>query len=443
MSGGGIQRKLSRLGGAALLACSGTATAQTIVPTQARICDQPDAQGVRAVNKERLATFLLDELKVSRAIEDWAASNRAGFETFTPRQRVILDPNLCQRAGACPNPAADAAKLNQARTVLRTLLGGQPDAYQNVTGTVSPRAFFEEPGARLICRSSETNPVVEAEGAIAEKFEVKIPIRIRGNADGLHFARNQSAFKAQEKAVISFGEDEIKKKTSVKFVGVAGWPIRLLGGTHDRYRTAELVPYIGINKDTSKTEGSAKSVTTDNWRLGAVLDYTTSASGMTHFLIARPEYIFNRKEKSEVASLNLTYFPVVNGYLNSYRYLVPGRDDLLSFRPILDVRFNNGTYTDRGLRGPSDSRDFSRIGGRIGVTLSSDIVALPADLTVTQIYLHGLAGEPDELSQFRAVFSLSLTADRLFGLDVSYVDGRREDLADKEEAWTIGLGLKF
>ena len=206
--------------------------------------------------------------------------------------------------------------------------------------------------------------------------------------------------------------------------------------------TAEIVPYVGLSKDVVKVSGD-KTVNTHLWRFGAVVDYARTANQMTHWFVARPEYLLNDKEDSKLAALNLTYVPVLNGRLNDYRYLIPGNDNFLSWQPMLDVRMVTGHFLKQGDRSDDDSRDFLRVGGQIGVSFSSDIIALPADLTFTQLYLPALTGSRDDLHYFKTVLGLGIDKDRLIGVDIVYGRGRKDDLLDKERAWTIGVGMKF
>lgn len=65
------------------------------------------------------------------------------------------------------------------------------------------------------------------------------------------------------------------------------------------------------------------------------------------------------------------------------------------------------------------------------------------DLIMTQTFLPALNSGPLDLHYFKAVLTLGLYDDRRFGVNISYVNGRRDDLLDKEKSWTTGFGLKF
>lgn len=422
---------------AALSALSGTATGQAIALKQAQICG-PD----RLVDKELLVQALLDAAQASRKTEDWAVRNPQGFEDLNPRQRMIADEDLCVRDGK-PLPRCgdkDAEKLAAARQALTFMLRNQTPAYRNPSGLVEARRFFASGPARLQCVSDTLGQPVEMAGAVPRKFELKVPVRVRGNADGLHFSRAEEAqFKPQDKAAISFASDRIKNKRTEKFSAAVGYPFPI---TDRDGRTAELVPYVAISRDIAEVEDS-KTVNADVWRAGAVFDYIVTARRMTHVLVARPEYAFNDKDNSKLGTLNLTYVPVINTVLNDYIRLVPEDDQFISVQPMLDLRVVAGHFLEQGTRTGDDSRDFFRVGGQVGLSFTSDRFGFPADLTLTELYLPSLSGGRKDLSYFKAVLALGLHKDRLFGVDVSYARGRRDDLLDKERSWTIGFGVKF
>jgi len=422
----------------ALLAGASAVHAQSIVPLQAQICNS-----AHLVDKARLATFLLDAAPVSRKLEDWATANRAGFEDLSPRERMIVDERICALLGDKPPPhcsASDAKSLATARQTLIYMLTGQPRVLQNLAGISEPRQFFATSTAQIRCLKSDAGEPVELAGAKPNRFELKVPVRVRGNADGLHFARTDAAqFKPQEKAAISFSSDKIKKKRTEKFSVVVGYPFPLVD---EAGKSAEIVPYFGLARDVAKVNGNT-TVSTDLWRFGAVLDYAITANEMTHWFVARPEYLFNDKENSKLGTFNVTYVPVINGRLNDYRYLIRGNDRFISFQPLLDVRLVAGHFLKQGDRSDEDSRDYLRVGGQAGISFSSDIIALPADLTFTQLYLPALTGSGKELHYFKTVLGLGIDKDRLIGVDVVYGRGRKDDLLAKERAWTIGVGMKF
>lgn len=421
---------------------AGAAHAQTIVPTQADICDPKTEK----VDKQALATFLLDAKPVSRKLENWVAKLAPDdrYTGLSAGMRMIVDKKICAPLADDTKPPCakdDAKNLAELRGVLINLLSYQEVAYENEIKVFDPAEFFKNEDARLTCRKSPQGQVVEAGGAVAAKFTLEIPFRIRAVPDGLHFARTDAApFKALDKATISFSQDYEKNKRTEKFAIAVGYPIGLVKGGLE---TFEIVPYFGISRDIAKVEGKDDTITADLLRFGTVFDYSITGNGWTQWIVARPEYVINDKDKSETVAMNLTYQPFKNGLVNDYIRLIKGRDDFASFQPIFDLRLNLGHFAKQGDRANDVSHDFVRLGTMFGVAFTSDYAQVPIDITVTKTWLPALNSGLPDLDYFKAIFAFGLFDDRRFGVDVSYVNGRRDDLLDKEKSWTIGFGLKF
>lgn len=424
-----------------LMAISSAATADGFALKQSQIC----VNGM--VDKAALARSLLDAAQASRKLEDWSTEHASDRSDLRPRERMIVDEALCAPVGegekARP-PAycsdSDAKNLAVARQVLIVMLTGESGSFQNVTGVQDPAAFFASSAAGLRCVTTSAGAPVEMAGAVSKKFELKLPVRLRGGSDGMQYSRaDATQFKPLEKATISFADDRVKDKKTQKWSVFVGYPFPL-ADKHDQ--TTELVPYAGWTRDVAKTAGN-RSVNGDAFHLGAVFDDMLTIHEVTHWVVARADYAFNRKEKSELGSATVTYVPVINGVVNDYIRLRPGDDHFVSVQPMLDVRLMGGHFFRQGSRSDADSRDFLRIGSQIGLSFSSDVAAFPADLTFTELYLPGLGGSRRDLSYFKTVLSLGVTADKSIGVDLSYARGRKDDLLDRERAWSIGLGLKF
>lgn len=436
-------RRARYLATATALASTASLSAAVTLPKQADICDQG------RVDRRKLVNYLLDMEGVSRQLEDWAVANRQGvWADLEPRERMIADPDICKDNPVCS--PKDKSRLTTARQILTTMLNGVPEAFENPAGISEPRAYLATAGTgELRCRTKDGAPV-EMPGSVATKYSYTLPLRIRGSAESLMFPReDQSGFKSAEKATLSYTNDGIANKKTEKIVAMVGYPIGLLD-TGPQY--AELVPFVGWNRGASKVEGQAESVTADLWRFGALLDYRTShtrpgsrggRTTLTHWFGFRPEYLLNEKDDSELAAFNVTYVPVVNRLLNVYIPLVRGRPRFISVKPILDLRWNSGIFTDEGTRAAGTSRDYTRLGSQVGLAITSDHPNYPVDLTITDTFLVALAGRPQTLNQFRTALSFAFDPKRYFGVEISYVHGRREDIADRESLWSIGFTVKY
>lgn len=378
---------------ASLLAVSSAAGADGFALKQSQIC----VDGM--VDKALLARSLLDAAQASRRLEDWVGehpSNRPELKGLSPRERMIADETLCARVGEGDKAKApaycsesDAKNLPIARQALITMLASEPGSFQNIMGVRDPAQFFASPAAGLRCLTTATGQPVEIAGAAPRKFDLKVPIRVRGASDGIQYSRADTAqFKPLDKATVSFANDKVKNKKTEKWSVFVGYPFPL---TDKNGQTAELVPYVGWTRDAAKTNGT-RSVNGDAFHVGAVFDDLLTLHQVTHWFVVRPDYAFNRKENSELGSTTLTYVPVINGVINDYLRLIPGDDHFISVEPMLDVRFVGRHFFRQGSRSDDDSRDFLRLGGQVGLSFSSDLAAFPADLTLTELYLPALNG---------------------------------------------------
>ena len=427
-------------GVAVSLLIGAAAQAQTIVPTHAQVC----VDGV--VDEDRLASFLLDTQGVSRAPEDAATRDRTGElgRILSPRQRVLADEAFCNTAGRCP--AADVAKLRQARMVLISLLTTQGESFENVTGTAQPATYFSDPRASLRCRRVDGQPV-EAPGAQPKKVAFSIPLRVRGAAEALNVHRDDPEFKGAEAARVNFKDDHENKKKVEEFALLVGLPILLASNSR---RDLELIPYGGINRSITEVEGQSASITADTHQFGVIFDgrwrtdmgTTDDPRSLTHWVTFRPDYLINDFDDSRLWTFNVVYTPVVNGFVNDYIRLNRQRDDFVSVRPIFDLRAVAGSFAETGSRTPEQSEDFARLGAQLGLALTSDNPRWPLDVVVSETWLPSLRSG-DDLSYFRSKVSWALDPKRMFTIDLTYTEGRRTDISKREEGWSFGFGAKY
>jgi hypothetical protein len=267
----------------------------------------------------------------------------------------------------------------------------------------------------------------------------KVPLRLRGSTDGLQFDRYlDAAFAGVDKATFSFKWDNAAGKDTAKAVMILGYTFRPSPGSF------ELVPYVGFSTDTTKKKGSARDVAERSFRTGILLDIRSHGRGVTHLLLLRPEYAWNRKEKSELVSGTFTYQPVINGRLNDAINILTANDQsLFSIIPRGDIRLVGGHFTQQGSRADDDSHDFVRLGGQAGVTFTSDLKWLPVELTITDTYLWALTGDPSHISYLKGVVSIYFDEKKYFGVDLGYARGRRDDLLKRESNWSAGFAAKF
>lgn len=430
------------LAASALLASAiaGHAAAQLYTPTQIDVCDEV----THKVDKNRLATFLLDAAPVSRKLEDWAAAHRGENPQLGVRQRMLADDRICD-GGACKGD--DRRNLATLRQSLITILTQMEGSYRNTTGEADPAKFFADPGNELVCVRRNGEPANPPGSVKQAAFQYNLPLRVRGSADGLHFERKEPEFAIQEAASFSITDDNVGDKKTTKYALVVGWPII---NRSDSNASFSVIPYLGATRDLTKAKDKPQDVKADSQFGGLAFDWRPTtffgadAEPITHVLTLRPEYRVSDADKdtSELFTLNLTYMPMINNRLNSFIRLMRDRDDLASWRPIFEMRAVAGRFTDRGERLPEESGDFNRLGGRVGFAVISNNRRWPFDLLVTETWLPSLGAAPD-ISHFQSKVSWALDPERIFTIDLTYGEGRRSDLLNREEEWKLSIGAKY
>lgn len=417
----------------------------------------------RPVDKDDLAGAALDAGGMSRPFERRAGSLRL-ISGLTLRQTLIV-----RNQAVCGDGPNHIACSDAERTALikafNAFLGYLADttSYQIAIHDDRPAAFFADRGSTLSCKADPAIQIVDGGsagptesgtdakaqgGGTALSFE---NIRVRGSAADLIFPRGTSGFAAADKAQLAFGDDKEAGKKTTKFVGTLGYAFALqdsIAETTRVHTTVNLIPYYGINLDTAKKKGEDKSVSSDTMEVGAVFEllravpFETGDGGFGHneiYVAISPRVLFNRDDRSRLGGLNFLYrpsFDVVNT-------LHPIGNSRLFWNVLADLRWNNGTFLRQGSRTDETSPDFSRIGGRLGLGFATKGGPIPAEFTVTDTYMVGLAGEPGHLNLFKTVLSLYFHEKKYFGIDFGYSRGRYEDLDPREEKWTIAFAVKY
>jgi hypothetical protein len=409
------------------------------VPLPADICNEQ-----RIVDKERLALAALAEAALSPYPYRWVASHNGANAGNSPAQQLLAIEGFCsltpaQEAGLPRCGKEDAKRLDDAKNIVTAILLDRT-RYQVPDGISGTASLFAAGAPGVRCAATAQIAGKAPPTSIPAPFDFKkIPLRLRGSSDGLQFDRNRdAAFAGVEKASFAFKSDEAADKDTIKATLLLGLNLRPRPGVF------ELVPYVGFSTDTTKKEGEEKEVSERSIRTGLLFDFRTHGEAVSHLFLVRPEYAWNRKEKSELITGALTYQPVLNGRLNdAINITTADNRSLFSIIPRGDIRLIGGHFTRRGDRAEEDSRDFVRLGGQVGVTLTSDLKWLPVELTITDTYLWAISGEPDHISYLKGVFSIYFDEKKYFGVDLGYARGRRDDLLQRESSWSAGFAAKF
>ena len=427
---------------AALAAAHAAVLAQDLPfpPRQSEIC--VDSGGQRIVDKRKLARYLLTKFPFN------AAAVPEGGEQIYPgvdlARRIIADPQICQGNKGCRK--SDQESLAAIRGNLAVLLLGSIPGYRP-TVTMDPEAYIlgsNEEGA-IVCERTKAGPV-EAPGAVFNPPpKASGPLRVRGKANDLYIGRDQEKdFQGTSQAIVSYTVDDLAGKDTATLKGAIGFaiPTDLLKGGGQRL---ELVPYVETNVVIVEPHAGskAKASASETLSTGLLVSlFLVSSSELGHVLNLRPDYLFDLVDDSQLLTFKLQYIPVARGLVNDFIRIVPGRDDLASVKPVLDLRVAAGVYTETGVNPLAlEDRHVLRLGGQAGVVVVSDSPYVPLSFSASYLWLEGLQGR--DIGYFSSTLTWHLDPRKYFGISATYSRGEREDTAKREDQWTIGLTGRF
>ncbi len=425
------------------------------------------------IDKNEFATAMVDSAGIpivlaGRVLASATPPGLSPFETL-----LALGPSTCALADAGGDVPAGKIKCSQAE--IDTLTKAQNDttialSKMTVTGAgpgpVDAPNFFSTPGmsARCVAPANELvtkTPDDPATPQSRDRWAIT-NFRVRGTPADIIYEHGSPGFGDADPAKLTIGSDDGKWSKSV--VGTIGYAIPLVSRQNPvslKYTDTSLVPFFGVDLEESRKKGLPKDVDSNTISFGMALQFERTypvkrpdkpggVDSASWYLGVIPKAVFNYKDKSRIAGLNLLWRP--EGTL----VLAPGLE--LPFNAnagmgkapflwhfIFDTRWNNGTFLRQGTRSFDESRDFSRFGMRGGITfLTYGTFKVPIELTVTDTYMFlTLAGKPGQLSEFKTDATIYFTDDKIFGLELSYARGRIEDLDSRDNKWSLALTAKY
>jgi hypothetical protein len=444
---------------AATIVQSSYALAQNVKPDD--VCVRVEGQQTKIVSKQKLALALLTQN--SDAMKLYLDVQRVGASVPSPEWQSIFTagPDFCKNNAACLAPngkkvddtAAQATLLNLG-TALRSFLieaGSDPiSGYSTATPDIGTKYLVGADTVNPVkCIGPGPQPVAKAPPGISGG-----PFRLRLSADDLNISSSdKDAFKGLKPATASYTRDGVANKTSFSGQGALGYAFSLTDN-------AEVVPYVAAIQSYSKVDGKAATYgDTNNWAAGALFDgissYSNDYIAVTNVFMAKPQYLWNTKDRSEIASVQFRWQPWTQdvaqktpspGYIpppiiNSVFPLGPDQAQLL-----FDLRFNSGTYTNKG-NDPMTAVQhisYARGGSNFGFAIATPSALGPyATLNVTETLLDGFAGQVHYISLFQATLAYYFDSTGNVGVSAQYKNGRDEDTAEYAQTYTIGLSAKF
>jgi hypothetical protein len=454
-----------------LIICAAITLVQSsaLAQTHQQICVPAtvNGKGVSIVSKDKLAKAIINQSADAQALyinADALATN----PNYEPEwRRIFTDPNFCSNNPGCLSKNEKTGKfddsaaqktLAQVRFMLANFIQTQTTEgayYSTSNPTIGTDYLFGGNSVNPIyCVGPELPPVAKAPPGISGG-----PFRLRLSSDDLNIdASQKDAFKSVKPATASFTRDGVAKKTSINAQATLGYaiPLDFAKPASASYFTAEVVPYVAALQSYSKVDGKAATYgDTNNWAVGALFDANVTfvdATSVNNVIMAKPQYLWNTMDRSEIASLKFIWQPWTQNLVGS-----PASPTINTPFPLglasggyyaqilFDLRFDSGIYTNKGTNPATAAQhtSFDRGGSMFGFAVATPANGPYLTLNVTETLLEGFAGQVPYISVFQVAVSYYFDSTGNVGLTAQYKNGRDEDTAEYAQTYTIGLSAKF
>lgn len=416
------------------------------------------------VSKHKLAKAFLKQH------DDWQKLYIDADEPATTPQhrpqwrRIFTDPNFCDNNPGCIslNPETKVRDTSVALKTLEFLRFSFANSLITQTRAGGPyttanpnigAAYFLGPDSQnaITCVRGRDVPV-----AVKPPPGIKLPIRLRGNSDDLNInaATQKDAFKGVKPAIASFTREGVDQKTNTLRVQAAiGYPIAIdiAPPAAVSYFNAEVVPYFSANQTVTKVDGKARTFNAANHvAVGTLVNAQMmfyEMAGVNHVFLAKPQYLWNTKDHSEIASLKFIYQPWTAGAAPTVNTPFPIRTGVADtwVQLLFDLRYLSGTYADRGNDPATAAKhnSFARGGTRLGIAITTPAFGPHVTLSVTETLLYGFSGEVRYLSLFESALSFYFDSTNNLAFTILYKAGRDEYTVERARSLTAGFSAKF
>jgi hypothetical protein len=303
-----------------------------------------------------------------------------------------------------------------------------PSAPAQVAGTTTPGAIEAAPG-----------PPESTPETVLGNF------RVRGSSDALLVSRDSADFASAAAATLSLSADGTAKSTTSALLATIGYDLHVDTATDSVF---DVVPFIGVDRNISAAAGPPSASNRENVTAGVVASWSHPFVVPGSFVVgsnalsATYEHLWNDIDHSRLNFLHFVDLPVINGYLNEYRFFpccdTPIDRTWFAASPLFDLRGDLGFYGDAGSK-PAVNRDYQQVGSRLGIAIT--LRRIKSDVTVTETYLWNDKSTRDAVSLFEANWTYNVSAD--IGLKASYQNGDLEATAQRIQQWLISLSVKY
>jgi hypothetical protein len=422
------------------------------------------------VSKEKLAKAFV---RIDPAWYDLYVKSLESVSSRTTVWRAIFTDNrFCKNNPAClaPDPDAKPSANPNAPPKLNTVaadktLGELRLAFwialtdetrpgkSYAIASVPPEASYflgADTQNAIRCLSNEI-PVA----AKPPRIEVPSQLRLRANSDDLKIPADDEAFKGVTPATLSYTRDGAGTKTNTTNMQAAlGYAINLREVFKDSpsfsYLDGELVPYLSAVQSVSKVAGMpATYAETNNVAVGALYNTRLTLDqmpGVAHVIAAKPQYLWNTKDKSEIFSLRASYEPWTQSNLlpinTPFQRAFSGD---AWWQILFDLRTDVGEYTKVGIDPTTmlTHDSFVRSGARFGFSVATASDGPHLVLNVTETMMYGFKGSVRRLSFFDSSLSLYFDSTDRFAVTLKYTKGQDVDTTEWNQKAVVGLSAKF
>jgi hypothetical protein len=435
--------KLSFAAGAAVWSLSTSLALAAGFPNHADVCVD------NFVSKEKLAKAIINQNPdASKLYIDASDAGKAA-----KWQRFFTDASFCVEDKSCLRPAPDqkgsagqppVLDYTVAKSILNRIRFDFAETLQTSVDGKHYRMPDPTVGTDYLLDTNPRNRIECINGELPSKPKptvLKLPIRVRASADDLNIDadRDKDQFKSVKPATLSFSRDGVQKTNTTKLQAAIGYAIPLSVDIEKSpafaYFNGELVPYIAAMQTASKVDGKPGTLAdTNNVAVGALLN--TQAvfndwSGINNVISAKPQYLWNTKDKSEIASLKFIYQPwtkSINTPIQLGEYFGASWLTLL-----FDLRNDSGEYTKLAFdpKVAALQKSFDRAGSKFGIAFSTDDSGPHLTVLVTETLLYGFAGSVKHFDLFESTASYYFDSTSNFAFTVSLFEGAQRGYGRK------------
>ena len=400
-----------------------------------------------SVEPAHVVYAVLDSLStpVSRGVFD---TNQDGTETMRERLDAILDIGYCDGASKKLCIDDDAGALDDARQLLKSVLGRDIATERRAMPSDADRAEWPlladteygelaaslDEGKRFFRLSC---PVITADATpVRKQASVTDRFRLTGDIDSLSLPRGgPKKLRAITQAEVSYTANRIDDNETFHVSAYAGYDFA-------RTPRRQFIPFVGFEREQTRQSGPDDDGTS---RISAGFLYGAQFKSSDTISVA-PLYVVDRIHESRIASLRAAWTP---GFLYHFDALPMGNPRPMGpvlARMDLQLRAQVGRVIDAGdSMELADTDDYFRLGPAFRLQLWPTaehglLSRLSADAAYRRFFR--MSG-PEDVEWWGAGINYSIEPTDHVTIRYSYEQGEDEETLEKSRQWKLVFGVRF